>query len=160
MNAKKPAQSKINLANPIAQGRTADVYPWGEAHILKLYREWCPAEWVGHEAQVARTLTQAGVPTPAVGEMIRLEGRLGIIYERISGHSMLDDLRRFPLGIFQHGRALAELQAQIHRQTIPALNTYQNGLERAIQSAPALPENLRQKALAQLATLPARETLC
>ncbi len=71
-----------SLESPIAQGRTAEVYNWDEQHILKLYREWCPPEWVEYEAAIARTIVAAGIPTPAAGEIIEVLNRRGIIYER------------------------------------------------------------------------------
>lgn len=50
---------KTSLSTPIAEGRTADVYAWDDTHILKLYRDWCPSDWVDHEARVARAIAEA-----------------------------------------------------------------------------------------------------
>jgi aminoglycoside phosphotransferase (APT) family kinase protein len=150
----------INLSAPIAQGRTADVYPWDADHILKLYQNWCPAEWAEHETRVAQALQRAGVPTPAAKEIVTVEGRRGVIYERVPGISMLDDLRRNPWRIFRHARSLAELQIKIHQQTVADLHSYRAGLAHSIQRAPHLPDSLRQKTLDWLATLPDGTALC
>lgn len=105
----------LTLSTPIAQGRAAEIYAWGESQVIKLYREWCPPSWVDHEARVARAVTQAHIPTPAAGEIVEIHGRRGLVYQRVVGISMLDDLNRRPWLLFKPGGALAELQAQIHR---------------------------------------------
>jgi hypothetical protein len=150
----------LPLAPPIAEGRTAEVYAWDAGHVLKLYREWCPPDWVDHEARVAHAVTEAGIPTPAAGEIVAVNGRRGLIYERVSGSSMLDDLNRHPWLLFKHGRALAELHVQINRLSITGLPSYKGGLEHAIRVARSLPDDLRQRGLSALENLPDAQTLC
>jgi tRNA A-37 threonylcarbamoyl transferase component Bud32 len=150
----------ISLSKPIARGRTADVYAWGDGQILKLYQSWCPPSWVGHEAHVAHIIFEAGIPTPAAGEIVSVDGRRGIIYERVEGVSMLDDMRRRPWLILRHARALADLQAQFHRLSIPGLHSYRDGLANSIRQTPDLPETLREKALSALVDLPDEKDFC
>ena len=59
-------------STPIAQGRTAEIYLWDEHHVLKLYRDWCPADWAEYEARIAGAIYEAGIPSPAMGEMIEV----------------------------------------------------------------------------------------
>ena len=148
------------LTAPVAQGRTAEIYAWDATHILKLYRDWCPRHWVEHESQVAHAIVAAGIPTPTAGEIVEIEGRRGIIYERVRAFSMLQDIRAHPWRLWLHAHALAELQAQVHRLVVPGLPRYRDGLAHDISHASALPEPLRQLALERLATLPDGETLC
>lgn len=155
-----PSMNTASLATPIARGRTADVYPWGDGQILKLYQDWCPPNWVEHESRVARLLFEAGIPTPAAGDIVSVDGRRGILYERVEGMSMLDDMRRRPWLLLRHARALAELQAQFHRLSIPGLHSYRDGLANSIRQAPGLPEALRARALSALAGLPDEKNLC
>jgi hypothetical protein len=44
-----------------------------------------------------------------------------LIYERLEGISMLQDLNAHPWMLFQHSRSLAELQVQIHQQSITGM---------------------------------------
>jgi hypothetical protein len=152
---------KINpsLSTPLALGRTAEVYAWGSDHVLKLYLAWCPPDWVEREAYIARTLVTAGIPTPAVQEVLEVEGRRGIVYERVTGVSMLQDLNQRPWRLFKHARDLAALQAQFQRLTVPGLSAYRAGLAGCIRRAP-LPEPERDGMLALLETLPEAQTLC
>jgi Ser/Thr protein kinase RdoA (MazF antagonist) len=149
-----------HLAAPIAEGRTAELYDWDSDHVLKLYHTWCPPHWVEHEAHVARVIAGAGIPTPAAGEVLEIDGRRGIVYERVTGMSMLEDMRRRPWLLLRHARSLADLQAQFHRLTVPGLHAGRDGLRYSIGRAPHLPEPLRAQALDLLQTLPDGQTLC
>lgn len=148
------------LAAPIAQGRTAELYDWDADHVLKLYHTWCPPHWVEHEAHVAHVIAEAGIPTPPVGEVVEIDGRRGIVYDRVTGISMLDDMRKRPWLLLRHARSLADLQTQFHRLSVPGLHSYQDGLGHTIRRAPHLPEAQREQVLGLLETLPDAQTLC
>lgn len=148
------------LFAPIAQGRTAEVYAWGDGRILKLYHTWCPPDWIENEARVAGAITKAGIPSPAVGEIVEINGRRGIIYERVPGPSMLQDLNAHPWQLLRHARSLAILQSQFVRVTVPGLRGYRQGLGHSIQRAPHLTAETRARLLAHLETLPDGQTLC
>jgi uncharacterized protein (TIGR02172 family) len=150
----------ITLNTPIAIGRTAEVYEWQEGAILKLYHEWCPPHWVENEAKVARAVVAAGIPTPAPLELLEVNGRRGIVYERVTGISMLQDLNARPWLIFHFARTLADLQARTHQLSISGLPSAKNGLAHAVRRAPHLEEELRERALDHLASLPDGEKVC
>ena len=145
---------------PIAQGRTAEVYLWDDRRILKLYREWCPPDWVDYEARIARAVYEAGVPTPAAGEIIEVDGRRGLVYERLEGGSMLQQINARPWLLLKQARWLAELHVKINLQSISGLPLYKDRLYYDIRHAEQLDEGLRKKALALLELLPAETKLC
>ena len=160
MDEKSGENLKELTSLPVAQGRTAEIYLWDDQHILKLYRDWCPTDWVEYEARIARAVHAAGVPSPAAGEIVTVNGRRGLIYERIQGISMLQDMNAHPWTILKYARSLARLQVQINKQSITGLPSYKKGLRHAISKTPHLPEDLRTKALALLETLPDDQRLC
>lgn len=147
-------------APPIAQGRTAEIYPWDDGHILKLYREWCPPDWADYEVRIARAVHESGIPSPDVREIIEVDGRRGLIYERLEGPSMLEDMNARPWMLLNYARSLAELHRQIHRGSISGLPSYKDRLDHSIRNTPQLREELKTKALAWLAGLPEGENLC
>jgi Ser/Thr protein kinase RdoA (MazF antagonist) len=151
---------KESTPPPIAQGRTAEIYLWDEGHVLKLYRDWCPSDWVDYEARVASAIHAAGIPSPATGEIVEVNSRRGLLYERIEGISMLQDMNARPWMLLKHARSLAELQVQINRRSIGGLPSYKDRLHYDICSTQRLSENLRDKALAELAILPNGENVC
>lgn len=144
----------------IAEGRTAIIYSWDDGHILKLFRDWCPSDWVEYEARVARAVHAAGVPSPAVGEIVEIDGRRGLIYERLDGTSMLQDMNLRPWMSLKYARQLAEVQVRIHKRSITGLPSYKDQLSHAIRNTTHLSDDLRGKVLAMLAALPNAQNLC
>jgi uncharacterized protein (TIGR02172 family) len=149
-----------SLSTPVAQGRTAEVYAWDDNHVLKLYRDWWPSSSVEDEATIARAVHSAGVPSPAAGEIIEVNGRLGLIYERIEGISMLRDMNAHPWTIIAHARSLADLHVKIHQQSIPGLPSYKDHLWYDISKGEHLTEDLRKNLLGMLDVLPDGKQLC
>lgn len=144
----------------LSQGRTAEIYAWDDGHVLKLFRDWCPADWVDYEEKMARSVYEAGVPSPAPGEIIEADGRRGLVYERLDGVSMLQDMNVRPWRMFSHARSLAELQVRIHQLSIPGLPTYKDRLNYDIRNTSHLSEDWRKKACAMLESLPHGDKLC
>ena len=144
----------------LAEGRTAEIYAWDDQHVLKLYREWCPPDWVNYEAKIAGAVHEAGIPSPKVGEIIEVNGRRGLVYERLEGISMLKDMNARPWMLWKHARSLAELHTMIHRKSITSLPLYKNRLRNDIGEAPQLTDDLRRKALTLLDQLPDRQNVC
>jgi len=91
---------------PIAEGRTAEIFDWEPGTILKLYRDWCPVDWAEYEAGVARLIYNAGVNSPAVKDLVELNGRSGIVYERVAGVSMLSEMNAHPWADIMRTRLL------------------------------------------------------
>jgi tRNA A-37 threonylcarbamoyl transferase component Bud32 len=145
---------------PLAEGRTAEIYLWDEQHVLKLYRDWCPPDWVEYEARVAGAIYEAGVPSPATGEFVEVNGRHGLIYERIQGVSMLQDMNAHPWTIWKHARSLAELQVQINHKSITGLPSYKDRLSYDIRNTAHLSTDLRAKILERLEVLPDGKNVC
>ncbi len=150
----------ITLDQPIAVGRTAEVYAWENGQVLKLYRDWCPANWVDYEARIGHLVNEAGVPSPKAGEIIEVNGRRGILYERVDGMEMLASMGRSPLKLGECGRALARLHLAMHQCSAGDLPLTSQQLERSIRSAKNLPADLRERALQTLASLPDGDRLC
>jgi hypothetical protein len=100
----------------LGQGRTAEVYAWGDFQVLKLFFTTWPVEWIHQEARVARVVHEAGLASPAAGDLIEVEGRLGIVYERIDGPSMLEEVARHPWRIVSLAHQFADLHLAMHRR--------------------------------------------
>jgi len=147
-------------SSPIDQGRTAEIYLWDDGHVLKLYRDWCPSDWVEYEATVASAIHAAGIPSPAVGEILDMNGRRGLIYERLEGVSMLQEMNAHPWKLWEYGRSLADLQGQINQKSIPGLPSYRDRLRFDISRSAQLSPDLREKALAALDLLPDGDKVC
>ena len=152
---------EIALDKPIARGRTAEIYDWDENHILKLFHNWFPLENVQYEWKIARAVHASGVKAPAVGELVQVEERTGLIYERVAGESMLSAFQRQPWKVLQYGRLLAELHARMHESVFLAdVPAQRKRLQNKIKNAEALPEDLKPKLLNALDSLPEGDRVC
>ena len=147
-------------STPIAEGRTAEIYVWNDRQILKLYRDWCPPDWVEYEARIARAVYKAGIPSPEAGEIVELDGRRGLLYERLEGISMLQDMNARPWMLLKHARSLADLHFKIHEQSATGLPSYKDRLHYDIHNSAHLSEDIKSKALARLKALPDRTNIC
>ena len=107
-----------DLEEPIAVGRTAEIYPFEEGQVLKLFFPSIPQLWIDAEVEVGRYIQDAELPVPKVYERVRLDDREGVVYERIEGPSLLNQLGAKPWKVGQHARLLANLHAQVH--SVPA----------------------------------------
>ena len=145
----------------VGSGRTADVYAWGEDRILKLYQDWMPAVAVEREFTITRLARAAGLPVPATEELVQLDGRLGIIFERIRGTSLLKILETRPGEFISIARLLAELHARMHACILPPETPSQREqIEQGIAWAKDLAEAEKQSLLGILARLPDGNAVC
>lgn len=149
------------LGQPIDYGRTSEIYAWGEGQVLKLFYDWFGLEKIEMEAWIARTVHASGLAVPAVGDVIRLNNRYGLIYERVQGGSMYRMFQHKPWNVPHYARRVAELQAGLHACSIRAdLPAQRPVLAGQIRQAQTLPAPLRSRALAALESMPDGDNLC
>jgi uncharacterized protein (TIGR02172 family) len=155
------AMKEILLEQPVARGRTADIYDWDNGHILKLFQNWFETEDIEYERRIASAVHASGVKSPAVGDIVQVHGRTGIIYERVQGKSLLRMFGRQPWRVIRFGRTLAELHSQMHRRVFEAdVPEQRKKLQKKIKSADALPDVLKTKLLGTLEALPEGDRVC
>lgn len=150
-----------DLGKPIAVGRTAELYAWENGQVLKLFHNWFEIDDIRFEQRMNRAVHASGLPVPAPGEIIQVEGRNGLLYERVDGPNLWDMLNRYPWRVVHYARQTAELHVKMHTANIqPDIPSLRERLERKIHAANQLPDPVKQAALATLASLPAGERLC
>lgn len=106
----------ISKNSLIAEGRTAEVHAWNDNQVVKLFHPWCPADWVDQEIGISRAVSALEVPTPRFLDVVEIEGRRGIVYERVDGPSMNNLLFSKPWTLLRHARLLATLHTKMHSQ--------------------------------------------
>ena len=150
-----------DLGSPIAYGRTAEIYPWPDNQVLKLYFDGFSRESIVREAQLAEKVHSSGLPAPAVGEMVDVNGRIGLIYERVAGAALFEVMPQKPWTIFRYARRMAELHVEMHTRTITLeIPRQRQRLVEKIEAARTLPDGLRERVLAVLAQMPDGDQLC
>ena len=133
----------------------------GKREKSKLFREWFSLSAIEHEARVARIVHESGLPVPAVGDLVEIAGRYGLVYERVIGVSMLKTFESKPWTLFKFARLLAGIQADMHQiEAVQSLPSQHQSLSRKIRGADMLSPDLREAALEILEGLPEGNRLC
>ncbi len=144
----------------IGRGRTAEVYAWGDGRALKLYYEGWPADEAEREAHKARVVYDSGAAAPAVDGVVTVDGRHGVVYERVDGLSLLNQTTAQPWTLIRSAHLLAELHAHMHTCRVSGLPSQRTRLEKEIRAAHPLSATLKHEALDALAQLPDDDVLC
>jgi aminoglycoside phosphotransferase (APT) family kinase protein len=152
-------QPMIQKGPLLAEGRTAEIYEWGEDRVLKLYREGWSARSAEYEYRQALASQKTGYPVPAVGELVQVDGRHGIIYQRVEGRTMLEEIMKKPWKVFSFGRQLAQLHAEMHVCRAADLVLVNQRLAEKIQRTGHIDEQTKASVLAHLAALPQEDKL-
>ncbi|MBN2500528.1 MAG: phosphotransferase [Anaerolineales bacterium] len=144
----------------LAEGRMAEVYEWEDGWVLKLLRaEWNNRETAENEANKTRLAHATGYRTPAVGEVVEVDGRVGTLYERFDGVVMGQALSRDVMHAKRYARRLAELHAEMHTYQAPGLPSRKESLIERIASLTQLSPKTKHTVLDLLNTLPDGEAL-
>ena len=106
------------------QGRTAEVFAWQEHQIIKLFYAGYPPELIQFEMQKSCMISSMNLPTPKFIELLEIDGRIGLVYERVHGISMLKMINLRPWLLFRLAKQLAELHDAIHPQNGPAFHPF------------------------------------
>lgn len=144
----------------IARGGTAEIFAWGDNRVLKLLLEGMPSSDAENEAGATDTAHRAGLPVPAVEGVIEVDGRTGIIFERIEGRSMLAEMMSRPWKFAGFAHMLAELQFALHSREVTELRPLHELLQQKIRDAEGLPEKTREAVLKILQQIPDGNSIC
>ncbi|MDJ0769615.1 MAG: phosphotransferase [Ilumatobacter sp.] len=139
----------------VAAGRTSDVYAYGAFAVVKVPRPEVPSHWAPMEAKFTAAVRQLGVPAPDVLDVVQVDDRPAIVFERIDGRSMWEHMLERPGDI----PALSNLMAEVHRHILTAgLPTGVAGLVdrmcKKIAEVQHLPDTERQTAHASVTAMP------
>jgi aminoglycoside phosphotransferase (APT) family kinase protein len=151
----------MTLEQPIAMGRTAEIYPWHDGLVLKLFHTWVSEDSVQYEARIARAVHAAGLAVPRAGEIVEVGGRLVLEYERFDGKPMGEIMPVKPWMLPRFARQLAELHVAIHKTPgVPGIPSQRDRLVYKIRAAKDLPIPLQEVCVQALAQMPEGDRLC
>lgn len=139
-----------SIGEKIAAGGTSEVFAWGEGRVLKLFTAAYQYA-VDLEAERARAVHEAGLPSPAVFEVVEFDGRRGIVYERVEGPLLLARVESD--GIDAVARRLARVHLALHAREVGGLPAQRDLIDQA-----NLAESTRKELLARLEKLPIGNT--
>ena len=130
-----PMTARPALGAPLAIGRTAEVYEWGEGRVVKLLRPGFGRDVMAEEAAVAARVVAAGLPAPGFFGTEDVGGDPGLVFERVDGPTMVEEILRAPWRSIRLADVLADLHATVHASPGTGLRDARTELERAIGEA-------------------------
>lgn len=145
----------------IAEGREAEIFAWEDGRVLRLMRRPDAQQAVEWQARALEAARSAGLSVPAVHGTTTVDGRSGLIMDRIDGVDLLTLIGRRPWTVWRAGRVSGELQAGLHETVAPdGLPSLRDRLRRRITSSDLVPPDIAERALDQLDALPDGDRLC
>ncbi|GAA0765524.1 aminoglycoside phosphotransferase family protein [Clostridium subterminale] len=143
----------------IGVGNTATVYEWEESKVLKLFYQGYPKEAVEREFHNAKAIRNMDFSKPKAYETIFLEERIGIIYDRVEGESLLDWVMR--TGKVQECAVyMAKLHKAILKNRTINVPNYKEFLKCNIVNSPKANSKKQEEVLQMLDKLMDGNTLC
>jgi aminoglycoside phosphotransferase (APT) family kinase protein len=157
MYVKAVAQMKCGKA--IGEGNTATVYEWEEGTALKLFVRGYPENAAEREFLNVKAINEMNFAKPKAYDMIRYEGQIGIVYDKVEGETLEDWVLR--TGDLQGcAKHMAMLHKAIVRNNVSDVADYKPFLKYNILNATTAGLMEQEKALNSLDKLKAGDTLC
>lgn len=144
----------------VAEGHTAEVFSLADGKVVKLYRSGYPADEAEREAAKCVLARRQNLPTPQVVEVVRMEGRQGIVFDECPGSTMGDRLRQHPSDCESMARLLATIHVRIHRCSGKGLPPTHVRIGRKIERAKSLGDVTKLNLQGRLADMPGAESMC
>ncbi|HEX2944870.1 MAG TPA: aminoglycoside phosphotransferase family protein [Clostridia bacterium] len=144
----------------LGKGMTAEVYKWGRDKVLKLYWSNYSEEWVRYEAEIGQKIHEAGVSSPAVFEMVEIDGRKGIIFERVFGKTLTGMIFKQPWLYASCVYQMARFQNTIHRHHTDAIPSQKEKFTRTISLSSGILGDKVERILDYIDRLPDRDNIC
>lgn len=144
----------------IGKGMTAEVYQWGKDRVLKLFLQGFSDERINYEAEVGCAVHEAGVPSPALYGIVDVDGRKGIIFQRIFGKSILRHVEGAPWKLDYFVQQMAGLHFKMHGHSADRLPSQKERLASAINQSSEILGDKEKRVLTYLKSLPEGTSVC
>jgi len=151
----------VSMKKLIGEGRTAEIWEYGDQTVVKLYREDASEQQAVREYEISKYAHAQGIRTPLPMERITIGDRNGIVFQQVAGGSLLGAMAREPRRIGEYAARLAGLHADLHKLEAPGdIGRQKEMLRRGIVAAPMLTMDEKSDILACLEKLPEGNKLC
>ncbi|HEY1989380.1 MAG TPA: phosphotransferase [Acidimicrobiales bacterium] len=145
----------------LAQGREAEVFLQADGTVLKLMRNPEFGFLVQREATALDVVRASGHGGPTVHGIVTVDGRPGLVMDRIEGADLLTALGVRPWWVSRTGAVMARTQVAMHECVAPdSVPDLRDELRFRIETAPDLAPESASYALGVLDGLPRGDRLC
>ena len=151
-----------SLGEKIGEGAHSEAYTWAPGQVVKLFKPGVPRGMAWFEVRMIRAVLAAGVPVPEVFGEVTLDGRFGIVLQRLDGPTLLQLTRTGAVTFEQAGAIVAALAMSIHKTPPPPeVPSMRECMEvRLDHDDGKLPKHIASEILALIDRLPPGDGLC
>ena len=150
-----------SLGEKIGEGAYADVYSWAPGQVLKLFKAGFLRRHSWWEARMTRAAFAAGAPAPEVFDEVTVEGRFGVVLQRLDGPTLLQLSRSGAMTPEQTGVTLATLALSVHRTAPPPeVLSLRDTMAGSSRLSSMLPKHVATGILALIERLTPADGLC
>lgn len=152
---------RLGSGELIARGNTSDIWSWTAGAVVKVLHPGIPRHWASIEADITRRVFAAGFPVPATDGVVEVDGRPGVVLERIDGETMWQRMKAAPDDVPKLIEVLVDLQAELHAAApITGLPDLKRRLGSKIDEAVQVSSADRREAQALLDGSPRGTSIC
>ena len=151
-----------SLGEKIGEGAFSEVYAWAPGQVIKLFKpgvsRWMPR----HEVRMIRAVRAAAVPVPEVFGEVTLDGRFGVVMQRLDGPTLWQLSRTGAVTFEQAGAIVAALATSLHKTPPPPeVLSMREHMERELRhDGGKVPKHIATDILALIDRLPPGDGLC
>ena len=121
-----------DLGPPLAVGRSAEIYAWSDDQVLKLFFLEVPESEIRKELANTEAAGLAALPAAYCHGAVDMEGRRGILLDRIRGISLTQLPEKHTKEFFALPRYLAQVHLELHKRSAPGLKDFRELVESAL----------------------------
>ena len=108
-----------SLGEKIGEGAFSEAYAWAPGQVVKLFKAGVSHLLGRHEVRMIRAVRAAGLPVPEVFGDLTLDGRFGIVMQRLDGPTLWHLSRTGAVTFEQAGAIVAALAMSLHKTPPP-----------------------------------------
>lgn len=153
-------RNKMIKGNLIGKGATADVYDWRENTIIKIFNDYEPDEAIEHEINNTKALQNCSFKFPKFIQKLQYEGKRAIVFEKIDGISMMEQMELKPFAYKKYAKKLAHLHFLIHENHVNGIKEQKPYFKERISRANDLTEDKKEKLYQLIDNMPEGDCLC
>lgn len=150
----------VDRGNKIGEGNTAEIFEYSNDKVLKLYREGMSIHACENEYNITRYINDCLGIAPRAYEIVRIDGRIGAVYEKIEGKNMLHHMVSNPINLKKEAHKLAKCHFEIHKPVNINIMSVKDKLKQDLSYVKELSEEEKNKIVLYMDKLPDDNKLC
>jgi hypothetical protein len=147
------------LGSLLAVGNVAEIFEW-DSRVVKLYKLKAAKPAAFREAAIHATVEALGLPVPGVWGVQEIEGRWGLVFDRVSHPTFAEPMLRNPDVVPRYLDSMVRLQMRVHGLVAIQFAGLKVTLAASIAAAKLLGARRKQAMLDGIADMPDGDRLC